>query len=312
MLQTSISIPEMLSQAGDDARIYPWFAFFWADVNSLATPRPVNVYVEPGFSRDNYPNAVQPGLPVWIPPVGTHTVQLDDGGNGTAMAGVLVVLFRQHETPDDAIAAGYTAFPDAVSNQLNDFVTQHPFTQPTDDQVAAMANAIYETVKSAIRSALSWYDLLLPQDDSIGNTHAVFFGGSDQPDPITTLGRRDLNLPLAGDFSFPSATIDIEIPVPDHCTEQEAALRDAMSGLQQVNADIASLQHLIATGTLAEKAEARQELAEIRSNELPAARQAVATAQAALASCRQAGGAGTGARSGVTRTGTGQRAGATV
>ena len=86
-----------------------------------------------------------------------------------------------------------------------------------------------------------------------------------------------------------------------------------MSGLQQVNADIASLQHLIATGTLAEKAEARQELAEIfapTSCQPPG--RPWATAQAALASCRQAGGAGTGECSGVTRTGTGQRAGATV
>jgi hypothetical protein len=311
MLQTTISIPEMLSQAGDDARVYPWFAFFWADVNSLATPQPVTVYVEPGFSRDNYPNAVQPGLPVWIPPVGTHTVDLDDGGNGTAMAGVLVVLFRQHETPDDAIAAGYAAFPGAVSTQLNDFVAQNPFTQPTDDQVKAMADAIDAAVTSAVRSALSWYDLLLPQDETIGNTHAVFFGGSDQADPITTLGRRDLQLPVAGSFSFPAAAIDVEIPVPDPCTAQEAALRDAMSGLQQVNADIASLKHVIATGTLAEKAEARQELAEIRSNELPAAKQAVAAAQAALARCRQTGPSGNGSCSGVTRMGSGERVGAT-
>jgi hypothetical protein len=252
MLHTTISIPEMLSQAGDDARIYPWFAFFWADVNSLATPQPLTVYVEPGFSRDNYPNAVQPGLPVWIPPVGTHTVELDDGGNGTAMAGVLVVLFRQHETLDDATAAGYAAFPDAVSTQLNDFVARNPFTQPTDDQVKAMADAIDAAVESAIKNALSWCDLLLPQDETIGNTHAVFFGGSDQADPITTFGRRDLQLPVAGDFSFPAAAIDVEIPVPDHCTEQEAALNNAMSGLQQVNADVASLKRVIVTGTLAE------------------------------------------------------------
>ena len=312
MLQTTISIPEMLSPAGDDARIYPWFAFFWADVHSLASSRPVNVYVEPGFSRDNYPAEVEPGLPVWIPPVGKHTVELDDGASGTAMAGVLVVLFRQHETPDDATAAGYAAFPDAVSDQLNDFVTQHPFTQPTDDQVAAMANAIYHTVKSAIENALSWYDFVLPQDESIGNTHAVFFGGSDQPDPITSLGRRDLALPPVGDFSFPAAAIDIEVPVPDHCTQQEKALNDALSALKQVNADIASLQHTLATGTLAEKAVARQELAEIRSDESPAAKQAVAAAQTALGRCRQGGLAGTGSRSVVNRTGSGARAGATL
>jgi peptidoglycan hydrolase CwlO-like protein len=88
---------------------------------------------------------------------------------------------------------------------------------------------------------------------------------------------------VAGDFSFPAAAIDVEIPVPDHCTEQEAGLNNAMSELQQVNADIASLKHVIATGTLAEKAEARRELAEIRSKESPAAKQAVAAAQAALA-----------------------------
>jgi hypothetical protein len=139
----------------------------------------------------------------------------------------------------------------------------------------------------------------------------VFFGGSDQPDPITTLGRRDLQLPVAGSFSFPSAAIDVEIPVPDHCTAQEAALRDAMSGLQQVNADIANLKHVLATGTLAEKAEARQELAEIRSNELPAAKQAVAAAQAALARCRQTGQPTNGSRSDAARAGSGEPLGAT-
>jgi hypothetical protein len=292
VLQATISIPQMLSEAGDDARVYPWFAFFSAGVHSLASPSPVNVYVEPAFSRDDYPAEVSPGIPVWIPPVGTHTVELDDGGAGTAMAGVFVVLFRQHETPDDAIAAGYKVFADTVNSQLNHFVTEHPSTGPTADQVAAMTSAIHEAVKGAIESTLSWYDFFLPQDESIGSAYAVFFGGPGQPDPISTLGRRVLGLDPVGSFTFPTSAIDVEIPVVDRCAAQEKTLNDALAALKQVDADIAQLQRELATGTLAEKAVAREELPGIRAHELPAAKQAVGAAQAALARCRGAGDAG--------------------
>src|SRR5215472_11676578 len=97
----------------DTQELYLWFAYFWGDLHTLSSPVNVSVFVPPladSRSINQYWSPDSAGGIAVSGQVGTLRINLDDGGFGIAVAGVVIALFEKHDTPDDAMSAGYDAF----------------------------------------------------------------------------------------------------------------------------------------------------------------------------------------------------------
>jgi len=176
---------------------YLWFAYAFGDVTTINAPQPISVFVPlVSNTRALFPNLVENNQDIPIPAdVGTFQANLDDGGADLALLGVLVVLFAQHDTPDEAIAAGYDAYRDAAIREFNNFVKVHGFVRPTDDDINQIAAAIGNSVSSAIQSKLSvWQKLFDFQDTLIGHFHKLFIGSELRAGPTPSVV--PLGLPL--------------------------------------------------------------------------------------------------------------------
>ena len=187
---------------------YLWFAYFWADIQTLAGSNPVRVFV-PNVpdTRIIYPKLQWELDEVLIPPdFRTFETVLDDGGINVAAIGVLIVCFGQHDTPDDAISAGYAAFAPAVSQQLNDFITNNGIGVPSPQEVQTIADGISSQVKDAIRSHLSDWDKFQTwigqevQDEYVGFSYRSIGAGRCFSNPRPS----SLQLPwIENKFGFP-------------------------------------------------------------------------------------------------------------
>jgi hypothetical protein len=291
MPTVKFTIPEL---AGTFTNLTPkLYAYFWGDIHTLGTDVPVSVSVPPSVdTRDAYPDFTQALVAVPIPAgFGSFQVNLDDGGVGIDAAGVLALVFGQHDTPDDAISAGYTAFGTAVSQQLNAYVQTNGAVAPTPAQIQAMAASIRADVSGAIKNKLSDWDKFLTwigqetQDEFIGYSYA-FFG----PGKLTPPQDSALDLPPIVNqiqYSFPYATLEVQSgDAGDPCQTLVVAVNQAMTAVTDLMDQLHQLQAEYASATPAEKAALKIDMKEIQNTELPAAKESLAGAQAALQRCR--------------------------
>ncbi len=295
MITVKFTIPELAGKFTlTTPKLYLWFAYFWGDIHTLATPQPVSVYVPPSSdTRDAYPDFTFDLVAVPIPPgFGTFQVNLDDAGAGLDAAGVLVLILGQHDTPDDAISAGYSAFGTAVSQQLNSYVETNGLVAPTPDQVHALAQSIQNTVTSAIKNKLSDWDKFLTwisqetQDEFIGYSYAFFGPGQLTPPQQNT----PLNLPPIQNqiqYTFPYATLNVQtLAGPDPCQSLVVAVNQAMTNVTNLTNQLHQLQAEYAAANRTQKAVLKFSINEILNTTLPAAQRALTNAQRALYRCR--------------------------
>lgn len=295
MLTVKFTIPELKGNFTlTTPKLYLWFAYFWADIHTLATQQPVSVFVLPASdTRDAYPDFDQSLVAVPIPEgFGTFQVNLDDGGLGFDAAGALALVLGQHDTPDDAISAGYSAFATVVSQQLNSYVQNNGAVAPTPDQIHAMANAIQAAVTSAIRNKLSDWDKFLTwisqetQDEFIGYSYAFFGPGLLTPPQTGT----PLNLPPIQNqfqYTFPLAKLDVQTLVdPDPCQSLVVAVNQAMTTVINLTNELHQLQEEYASADRAQRASLKIDIKQILNSTLPAAQRTLTDAQRALQRCR--------------------------
>ena len=288
---------------------YLWTAFFWADISTIGTSLKVRVTVPLSSQtlRDRFPNAVQNGQDIIIPPeVGRLSVRLDDGGSNKVMLGALVVLLEQDDTPDNAIKRGHDAFRQSVDFQLNKYVDEHidelMVRIPTFEELEAIASAIQKATTSAIKSQLSLAQKLFGnQDDFLGYTFALLLGSQ-----VTNPNGNNLVFPLIekdefqpGNFGQPvqvghqsyeiiGGRITVEPFVPDPCASQVLAFNRARTAVEQIQQRISRLQEQLRDASFTEKQDLLNEIREIRATELPPALDAVQLAQEQLTACRNA------------------------
>lgn len=292
MITAKFAIPELAGKfTSTTPKLYLWFAYFWGDIHTLASSQPVSVYVPPSpDTRFAYPNFPQALVAVPVPPYyGTFTMNLDDAGLGFAAAGVLVLVFGQHDTPDDAISAGYSAFGTAVSEELNSYVQNNGLVAPTPTQVNQIAQSIQNKVTSAVSDHLSDWDKFLTwisqetQDEFIGYSYA-FFG----PGQLTTPGHIPLNLPPIQNqiqYTFPKATLDIQSDT-DPCQSQVEVVHEAMNKVINLTRHLQRLRVELATADPDHKAALKEKITDILKTTLPAAQAALTNAQRGLLHCR--------------------------
>jgi len=294
MVTVQFTIPEVAGSFTNlTPKLYAWLAYFWGDIHTLGTAVPVSVFVPlSANTRDVYPDFTQALVAVPIPAAfGAFKVSLDDAGSGIDAAGVLVLLFGQHDTPDDAISAGYAAFGTAVSQQLNAYVEANGAMAPTPAQIHAIAASIKESVTGAIKNKLSDWDKFLTwigqetQDEFIGYSYAFFGPGKLKPPKDSAL-----DLPAIVDqiqYTFPYAKLEVQNDVGlDPCQSLVVAVNQAMTAVTAVLNRLRQLQAEYASATQAQKAARKISIEEIQNTALPAAKKSLADAQRALQRCR--------------------------
>ena len=294
MITVKFTIPEVAGKFTDlTPKLYVWLAYFWGDIHTLASPQPVSVFVPPSNdTRYPYPEFPQALVAVPIPAqFGQFQVNLDDAGMGFDAAGVLALVFGQHDTPDDAIAAGYSVFGTAVAQQLNDYVSNNGATTPTPDQIHVIADAIKSSVTNAISNKLSDWDKFLTwidqetQDEFIGYSYAFFGPGGLNPPQDTPLNLPPIEKQI--EYTFPFAKLDVTTyGKVDPCQPLVIEVNQAMTAVTELINALRQLQSEYAAADNAQRAALRYEIKKLQSTEIPAAKRALSDAQRALMRCR--------------------------
>lgn len=313
MISAKISVPILHCTSQYDEKgnsePYLWFAYFWADITTLNMAEPISVYVPP-FSniRGLFPDDIGNNRDIAIPPeLGTFQISLDDAGSHIALLGILIVLMEQDETPDDAIAAGYDAYRDAVRRELNKYVSEYGLTPPSDGQIKEIVNAITKSVYDAIKSKLSILSKLFDnQDDFLGHVRGIFFGQQLHAGPTPSV--MDLGLPPIDqdaykvviqsinplrwslvkvghqhyEFVRPILTLQ---QVTGACEEPSKVVRGAVAALKALRDLLGQQKTKLAEASEQEKPVIRKTIADLRTNQIPQAQKALDAAQRALQAC---------------------------
>jgi hypothetical protein len=293
VVTVSFSVPQMDSIPPGAPELYLWFAYFWGDVHTLASPVTVSVFLPPladSRSINQYSSADSAGGIAVPSQVGTQQINLDEGLFGVGMAGVVIVLFEKHDTPDDAISAGYDAFGPALQQQIDTYLNTHGRHMPTDQQIHAMVKGVADAVTSAVSSKLSIWDKIFgTQDKKVGYITAVLAGQTQlqvgegtgipniTPDPASAYGQ----------CSFPGGSIFVVQPPPeDPCAEQAAAVQAALATLQSLTDELHALQLQLEGANHLERARLKLEIDDIQKRQLPLAQVALTNVQKQLQLCR--------------------------
>ncbi len=273
---------------------YMFVTYFWVDGRNISTPQPVSTMtpVYDGY-RTEMPNGVRRGTVLSVPPfLGTAQFEVDPGPLNFMLAGAIVLLWEEDETPMNAVLAGRNAYMAGIHEELNDLVKariQALDTSPvTPAEADALAEALRPIVKNAIASRLSvWQKLFDDQDDLIGYTYVAFTGGD-----IRTRGLEFPAIPVDGGANQYGLTGRMTVeptrpqPVFDRCARPRQALRaleDEIDGLQGIRH---ALQLQLQTAPTSHKAVLVQRITDLGAQitaleaELPALR-------AALTACEQ-------------------------
>jgi hypothetical protein len=311
MITVKFSVPEVVIPP-ISPRVYLWFAYLWADIHALSkTPPEFAVYVP---ALDDSRGIFNPQIPyadtmqyVPIPEfVGTFQTSLDDGGQRIAGIGVIVILFQENDTPDDAISAGYAAFGPAVLKQLNQYVAANGLVKPTSAQVQAISQGINIDVTNAVKSKLTIWDVGTDQDAFVGYSHLVLAGPDDlkpaQWFPLPPINEPDINAganfataaeyfeklctgPIDGPTSvdsdfpypFPCASAVVEVPSgPDPCAGQAGAVQKAAAMIQDLNTQLQGLRQQQETANHLQRQILQAQIDNITKTQLPAAKAAYA------------------------------------
>jgi hypothetical protein len=293
MITVNFSIPEMDNIPSSSPELYLWLAYFWADIHSL-NPPPTNphppmlsgIYTVPfpyARSLNQHDSPAGTGG-ISLEGFGNFQVQLDDGGFGLALAGVVIALLEKHDTPDVAIQQGQVAFGGALFDQINTFLANHGPVQPTDDQLHIIINGVKDAVFNAVKSHSPIWDWI-SHDSHVGTAY-VFLQGNQ-------VGVR-VGIPnIAGDpakysqCSFPDGfVLAQDTSGSDPCADQAGSLKSQIAAAKALNDKLQALQLSLAVAlTEVQRQRLRDEITAI-SQQLAAAEIAVAEAQRALQACR--------------------------
>lgn len=170
---------------------YLFVTYFWVDGRNIATPQPVST-MTPVYNayRTEMPNGVRAGTVITVPPfLASAEFEVDPGPLNFMLAGVIVLVLEEDESPLSAVLAGRNAYLSGVHEALNDLVKARiqnlDTSAVTPEEVKAIADAVKGAVVDAIASRLSiWQKLFDDQDDLIGYTHVAFIGPEIQTRPL--------------------------------------------------------------------------------------------------------------------------------
>lgn len=232
------------SDTNNRSEPYLWVTYFWLDGRNISQPNPIST-MTPVYNafRSEFADNVTEGTVIPVPTfVGNASFEVDPGPLGFMLAGAVVVLWEEDDTPQSAMIAGRNAYLTAIHKALNDLIRQRigdanqgPIAPA---EIKAIVDAVKPAVESAIRSSLSFLDGFKNQDDQLGFGHVAFMGSEIQTRDFTfpELGSGSNRFVLNG-----SMTVAPTRPVFDRCAASRAAVqaqRNQIKGLQLFRASL--------------------------------------------------------------------------
>jgi hypothetical protein len=298
VVTVTFSIPQMASIPPRSPELYLWFAYFWGDLHTLSSPVNISVFTPPladSRSINQYRSPDSAGSIAVPGQVGTLQITLDDeipnfdGGTlRIGMAGVVIALFEKHDTPEDAISAGYDVFGPALHQQIDAFLNANGLRSPTDQQIRAMVKGVADAVTSAVSSKLSIWDKLFgTQDKNVGHTIVLMAGDTLQVGEGTGVPNITPDPPSPySQCSFPGGNMLVLKPRVDPCAQQAAAVQEAVATLQSLIDQLHNLQMQLQHADHLERQAIQLDINNIQKNQLPPAQAALVQAQKELQFCR--------------------------
>jgi hypothetical protein len=273
---------------------YLFVTYFWVDGRNISQPQPVSTMtpVYDGY-RTEMPNGARAGTVLTVPPfLANAQFEVDPGPLGFMLAGAIVLVWEEDETPLSAVLAGRNAYLSGIHDELNTLVKtriQNLDTAPvTPDEADALADALRPIVKDAIASRLSiWQKLFDDQDDLIGFTYVAFTGADIQTRalafPSIPVDGGDNRYALTGTMTVATSNPQ---PVFDRCARPRQALRAHQDQIHGLQLRRQSLQQQLVTAPPSHKAALVQMITAL-GQQITALEADLPALDAALTSCQE-------------------------
>jgi hypothetical protein len=273
---------------------YAWTVLLWLDDAVMMSPELVGEFAPPWWSsaRAIIRRGIEAGQQAQMPEpqrAFTHVFETD---SETKSLTIVVALWEQDDTPDDAVDAGYQVFVPELKQALIDFYFAHDNTPPdpdSDDDKQEIVDAVEPKVREAVWSKLSGWQRaravagLFNFDDMIGFDSLGWTETPNQP------GQRTFTLHFEDDgnnFEIDGRLDFSQIPDPGPCQDEAEAVRTARERVDGITAEI---ERIIVRARLAksqdEKSALIAEARRIQREELRPATAALEAAQYALTRC---------------------------
>jgi hypothetical protein len=284
---------------------YIWPAVIRIDDNTLNTENLVAI-TGPflGDARAVIKDSMRVGDTASIPAsVGTLRTRFEDNLAHRFLI-LIVALFDEDETPEDAMKAGFQAFYSELRAAIAERIFE--LSAANDEQRKQITEEINtrvtDRVKSAIRNKLSAFEKaevlagILNLDDPLGSDSKTFESAALVPAAFTlAFEKKGVILGPGGVFQDTLSVFEIQGQlqirpvVVDRCQAQVNAVIEAQGVVNGINAEIKELQDQLkggGDGPPLPKDYIIKEIKRIREEELRPAVQALSAARAALQFCR--------------------------
>lgn len=300
-LDAFISLDRLRCLAEDDAsghsEPYVWTVLLWVDDNTIGSGQIVGS-LAPGNlqgARAVVKEGMKAGDDAPMPSAQRTFARRFEDGLSIRQIGIVVAMFEEDETPDDAVRAAYDAFRRELPAAVAEFIGTHLRGPENDQEREEIADQVRPKVKAAGADALSTTEKLqvflgtLNLDDEVA--FASFFSEIEGDAQET----RSFTLAFVSDDERNHYEIDGRFqlrppPAPDRCQPQIDRVNQARGALAGLEATIRSLQEELREAPPSQKPFLIAEIRRIRREEMPVAAAALEAAQRALARCRALGG----------------------
>ena len=281
---------------------YIWAALIRVDDNTLATPQLVSLTAPVlGNARVVIKDSMRAGETADIPSsVGILRARFDDGLTTRRLI-LVVALWEEDETPQDAMEAGFRAFNSGLQDAIGDVDNLFPLSTANEEEreqiIKEIRASVTSRVESAIRNELSAWEKakvlagVLNLDDPIDSAFLSFGENGLDSAPITMAfeaKRRILGIDTLSQYEI-QGQLQVRPVVVDRCQAKVAAVNAAQAVVNDIEAEISALQAQL-QGQGEEpplpKSFIIAEIKRLREEELKPAMEALKQARAALQACR--------------------------
>ena len=290
VLESLHCIKELDLLRGKGSEPYLWPVLIRIDDLTLQTEALIDVTAPIlGNSRMVIKNDIRQGQSAEIPPsVGVLRFRLEDSLFDTRLI-LIVALWDEDDAPDKSVHAGFQAFVSALAAGLTLLAIKDAEDRKDEEAKAAIAKDIQEQVNKKVRAAIT--DSLsgpqkvavktgfLNMDDVIGSAFKGFSNALPTKFSLTT-GAGTVN-----EFQI-QGRLDVREVRKDPCQAQVEDVREAQTGVNDVNNQIKALQEELKKASPAEKPFINSEIKRLREEDLVIAQESLGVALTKLSICR--------------------------
>jgi hypothetical protein len=275
---------------------YAWTVLVWADDATIMSPELVGVFAPPVWSsaRAVIRRGMKAGERAQMPVSQRAFAHVFEDNSAIKVQAIIVVLWEQDDTPDDAVDAAYEVFIPELRQAVIAFYIAHDQRLPdpdSDEDMKEIVDAVEPAIREAVISKLSGWEKLQAWlgnfnfDDRID--FAAFVMESYAPgDPNRTFRLRFESEDGTNLYEIDGRLDFTQPPDPEACLTELQAVRKARERVDGIQAELDQLaQDVRDADSTAEKEALIAEARRVRREELLPANAALAAAERALTRC---------------------------